>query len=281
MTNEISAYLVLAQKLTKEFQRIPCVEAIALGGSQIGGTLDKHSDIDLYIYASDVVPLISRQKIVKKLGASKADLNLTFWDPGDAWYDLETGIEVHVIYWDPAWIEEQLERVAINHQASMGYTTCIWRTVLNSKCLFDRHHWFAKIQEKYNRPYPEQLKQAIIAKNQPVLRSVIPSYYGQIKKAIDRRDLISINHRLTAFFASYFDVLFALSTLLNPGEKKLMAFTLAHCARLPMDFQQQVENILQSAAVGDGRLLEQLDDLMDGLDDLLADAGFDPASPSR
>ena len=280
MKNETSAYLALAQKVTDEFQRIPCVQAIVLGGSQTDdGTLDHHSDIDLYIYASEVVPLITRQNIVKKLGVSKADLNLTFWDLGDEWYDRETGIEVDIIYWDPAWIEAQLEQVVLHHQASLGYTTCFWRTVLNANCLFDRHGWFEKFQEKYNIPYPEQLKQAIIIKNHPVLRAVIPSYYGQIKKAIDRRDLISINHRLTAFFTSYFDVLFALNELLNPGEKKLMAFTLAQCTKLPVDFQQQVENSLQSAAVGEERLLLQLDELVDGLDDLLAEEGFEPASP--
>jgi hypothetical protein len=48
------------------------------------------------------------------------------------------GIEVDVIYWDTAWIEEQLERVIVRHQASMGYSTCFWNTITKAVPLFDR-----------------------------------------------------------------------------------------------------------------------------------------------
>jgi predicted nucleotidyltransferase len=260
----------LAEKIVAEFKCISSVEAVALGGSQTSGSLDRHSDIDLYVYTNKVIPLPARQAIVAKLGASKADLNLTYWDLGDEWFDLEMGIEVDVIYWAPAWIEAQLERVVVSHQASMGYTTCFWHTVLNSKPLFDRHGWFARLQDRYNVPYPEPLKQAIIAKNYPVLKAVIPSYYNQIKKAVERGDLISLNHRVAAFFASYFDVLFALNGVKHPGEKKVMGYVLAQCVNVPVGLEGMVTAVLQSAAVGDKKLLDQLDDLLAGLDRLLA-----------
>ncbi len=277
MNSKSSVYFILANKIVEQFKNIIFVEAIALGGSHASGSLDKHSDIDLYIYSKGIIPLSTRQAIVEELGASKADLDLTFWDLGDEWFDLETGIEVDIIYWDQLWIEDQLERILVSYQASMGYSTCFWHTVSNSQILFDRQGWFAKLQEKCNQPYPEQLKRAIIAKNHPVLRAVIPSYYVQIKKAIERRDLISINHRLTALLASYFDVLFALNAVMNPGEKKVLKFVLEQCSKVPMDLQRQLEGILQSAGTGDGVLLHQLDELLDGLDDLLAKEGFDPA----
>lgn len=277
MIKEPSKFDTLAKKLAHEFQRIPSVQAIALGGSQTGGMIDPHSDIDLYIYTNDVIPLTARQEIVAKLGASKADLNLTFWDVGDEWYHGDTGIEVDIMYWDPAWISAQLQRVLVEHQASMGYTTCFWRTVLQSEPLYDPRGWFAALQDDCKRPYPEALKRAIIARNHPVLRMVIPSYYGQIKKALDRSDGISINHRLAAFFASYFDVLFAINEILHPGEKKLLPFTLANCAKLPEAFNEQVHSALQSAADSNASLLDHLDGLVDGLDELLQLEGFDPA----
>ena len=277
MNKKASRHFVLANKIVEHFKVVTCVEAIALGGSQTSGKLDKHSDIDLYIYSNEVIPLSTRQSIVKKLGASKANLNLTFWDLGDEWLDLETGIEVDIIYWDQSWIEGQLERVLVSHQASMGYSTCFWHTILNSNLLFDRQGWFMKLQEKCRQPYPEQLKWAIIAKNHPVLRSVIPSYYVQIKKAIARRDLISINHRLAALFASYFDVLFAINEVMNPGEKRVLKFVLEQCSKVPIDFQSQVENVLQRAATADDMLLDQLNELLDSLDDLLTEEGIDPA----
>ncbi|WP_019613021.1 nucleotidyltransferase domain-containing protein [Psychromonas ossibalaenae] len=270
MSHGESVYLTLANKISEKFKAIECVEAIALGGSQTSGSLDKHSDIDLYIYSSETISLAARQEIVDKLGASKADLNLTFWDLGDQWFDLETGIEVDIIYWDKSWIEEQLQRLLISHQANMGYTTCFWQTVSDSKILFDRSGWFTQLQNKYKVSYPEPLKQAIISKNQPVLRDVIPSYYTQIKKALDRQDLLSINHRLAALFASYFDVLYAVNKVMNPGEKKVLNYVLQNCAKVPADLHNQVNKILQSAAVGDRILLNQLDELLDGLDNLLA-----------
>ncbi|MCB9078563.1 MAG: DUF4037 domain-containing protein [Anaerolineaceae bacterium] len=277
MDKNNSAQLVLANKIVEHFKVVSDVEAIALGGSQTSGSLDKHSDIDLYVYTHNIIPLSSRQLIVQKLGASQADLNLTFWDLGDEWFDLETGIEVDMIYWDRLWIEDQLERVLVAHQASMGYTTCFWHTVLNSKILFDRQDWLAKLQEKSSQPYPEPLKRAIIAKNHPVLRAVIPSYYAQIKKAIERHDLISINHRLAALLASYFDVLFAINEVSNPGEKKILKFVLDYCSKRPIGLQRQVEIVLQGAATADKVLLDQLDELLDSLDDLLIEEGIDPA----
>lgn len=267
----------LAVRVAEQFQSISSVETIALGGSQSSGRLDQHSDIDLYVYSKQMVPLDKRKEIVERLGASKADLNLTFWDTGDEWFDRETGIEVDVMYWHPIWIEEQLERVLNAHQASMGYTTCFWRTVKNSQIMYDRQGWFARLQEKSNRPYPVELKRAIVAKNHPVLRAVIPSYYGQIQKALKRHDLVSVNHRLAALFASYFDVLFALNEVLHPGEKKILAFVREQCSRIPANLERQIESVLHLAATGDHRLLQELDRMLDSLDELLLAEGFDPS----
>lgn len=271
-----SIYLELANKIADQFKTIATVEAIALGGSQTSGSLDNHSDIDLYVYANEVIPLSKRQEIVAQLGASKTDLNLTFWDLGDEWYDLDTGIEVDIIYWDPSWIEEQLDRVLITHQASMGYTTCFWHTILNSKTLFDRHGWFAHLQQKCAQPYPETLQRAIINKNHSVLRAVIPSYYGQIKKALERNDLISVNHRVAALFASYFDILFAMNKMLHPGEKKLLRFVLENCEKVPPNLEQHLEAIFKLAGTGDADLLHYLDSLLDAFDSVLVQKNLFP-----
>ena len=276
MNDKLSPHLTLANKIAAQFMVIPGVEAIALGGSTPNRSLDQQSDIDLYVYISKLVPLTARQAIVDRLGASEANLNLTFWDPGDQWFDLETGIEVDMIYWDQTWIEDQLASVLDRHQAGMGYSTCFWHTVLHSQILFDPGDWFAHLQEKSNQPYPAALRKAIIEKNHPVLKTAIPSYYGQIKKALARGDLISLNHRLAAFFASYFDILFALNEALHPGEKKIMAYVMNQCTKVPPDLKQQVAVCLRSAAAGETGLLAQLDLLLEGLETLMKEAGFEP-----
>jgi hypothetical protein len=252
------------------------VEGIALAGSQAAGTVDQDSDIDLYVYVTSVIPLADRIAVVERLGAARSDLNLQFWDLGDEWYDERTGIEVDVIYWDTSWIEGQLDQVLVEHQANTGYSTCHWYTVRNSSILYDRSGWLHRLQEKSLVPYPEPLRRAIIAKNHPILRRVIPSYLHQIQKALRRNDLVSVNHRVAALLASYFDVLFALNRLPNPGEKQLLKAASERCAKIPREMVDQVEGVLRALPLADQRLLGRIEELVDGLDQLLVEEGFDP-----
>ena len=70
------------------------------------------------------------------------------------------------------------------------------------------------------------------------------SYYDQIKKALKRNDIVSINHRIAAFLASYFDILFAKNEILNPGEKRLIKFAKDNCKNLPENFEENIINLL-------------------------------------
>ena len=268
----------LTRELARRFQAFSNVEAVAVGGSRAQGTGNRQSDIDLYVYAPTAIPLDARKALVAEMRASRADLNLQFWDLGVEWYDAATGIEVDVIYWDPAWIESELDRVWRRHQASMGYTTCHWYTVRHSRLLYDRRGWFRDLQQQSDRPYPEALREDIIAKNHAVLRRVIPSYVHQIGKASQRADLVSLNHRLAAFLASYFDVLFAINRVLHPGEKRLVDRAQALCTRLPVAMAAQIESVLRATCATDGSLVSRVNALVDNLDDLLRQEGFDPTT---
>jgi hypothetical protein len=268
----------LARDLARRFQEFSAVEAVAWGGSQASTAGDRLSDIDLYVYASAVVPLEARQALVAEMRAVRADLNLQFWDLGDEWYDADTGIEVDVIYWAPDWIESQLDRVWREHQVSLGYSTCFWHTIYHSRCLYDRHGWFEDLQQRSKQPYPEALRQAIIAKNHAVLRHVIPGYAHQIEKACQRKDQVSVNHRVAALLASYFDVVFALNGVLHPGEKRLIEWAQAHCAQLPIDMAKQITALLQAVCSLDESVMQRTSALLDSLDDLLRREGFDPAT---
>ena len=275
MNDQTSPHLSLAHRVADLFSAFPNVEAIALAGSQASGTVDRDSDIDLYVYTTSVIALSERVAIVEKLGATRSDLNLQFWDLGDEWYDAETGIEVDIMYWDTSWIEGQLDRVLVEHQASMGYSTCFWHTIRNSLVLYDKSGWLHMLKEKSAVPFPEALRRAIIAKNHPVLRRVIPSYLHQIEKAIRRSDLVSINHRVAALLASYFDVLFALNRIPNPGEKRLLKTASEFCTRVPGEMVSQVEAVLRAGCSADQSLVVRIEELLDGLDQLLLEEGFD------
>ncbi|HTE18437.1 MAG TPA: DUF4037 domain-containing protein, partial [Armatimonadota bacterium] len=90
----------------------------------------------------------------------------------------------------------------------------------------DSNGWYGRLQDGARQPYPEALKQAIIAKNHPILRRTLSSYLHQITRAAARDDVVSVQHRVTALLASYFDILFAVNELPHPGEKRQLRFAL-------------------------------------------------------
>ena len=277
MTQTISPSLALIHKIAHLFSALPQVEAVALAGSRTSTMHDASSDIDLYVYTRTDLPLAEREIIVKESGgASKASLGLPFWGLGDEWFDHVTGIEIDVVYFDTQWVENEIDRLLRSQQASLGYTTCLWHTVRNSQRLHDPHGWFQGMQTQCQQRYPDDLRCNIIALNHPVLRNVIPAYANQLKKAVQRADLVSINHRMAALLASYFDVLFAVNRVLHPGEKRLVAKALAQCESLPINMASDIEAALRASLTADPEFMTQLTWFLDHLDRWLEQEGFDP-----
>ena len=247
----------------------PEVNAIALGGSRTTGLASATSDIDLYVYARQDPPLARRRELFLPR-AVHLELDNRFWENGDEWTDRETGAVVDLMYRAPEWIDAALARVLDEHQCSVGYSTCLWHNVRTSKILFDRNGWFADLYAKAQQPYPAQLARAIIAKNYPLLRGANSSFPMQILRAVDREDVVSVNHRIAAFLASYFDVLFALNRMPHPGEKRLVE----HASQLllsPGSLCDDVNLVLRAATSRKRKtLLLLLDKLVDDLEPLLA-----------
>jgi hypothetical protein len=253
------------------------VEAIALGGSRGGGGVatDAASDIDLYVYTRGEIPLEDRRAILEAAGgATRADLDMRFWGPGDEWIHAPTGIHVDAIYFDAAWLEEKVDRVLVGHEASLGWTTCFWHTVRGSIPLEDRRGWFAALQARCAVEYPEELRRAVVALNHPVLRDVLPAWANQLAKAARRGDLVSVNHRLAGLLASYFDVLFAVNRVPHPGEKRLVEAAVGGCTRLPEGFPADLEDLLRTAPTDLAGLPGRVDRLLDRLDALLREEGL-------
>lgn len=270
--------LQLAKQIADCFASLSQVEAIAVAGScgSGPGTYDSASDVDLYVYTRSEIPLESRRTIVERTGgAIQSNFNLNYWGPGDLWVNAPTGIEMDLIYFDAIWMENQIARVVERHQASLGYTTCFWYTIRQSLSFFDSHGWLANLQQRCSVAYPEVLRQNIIAYNHPVLRGIITSYAAQIEKAVKRGDLVSINHRVAALFASYFDILFAVNRQLHPGEKQLIEFAVNNCPILPVNMETDMASILLLPTADISELPGRIAGLLDRLDEMLENEGLE------
>lgn len=242
--------LRLAQ-LARHFAELDSVMAVVLSGSRGSGGDDAQSDFDIYVYTSREIPVDFRRAL---LGA-RAEIDNRFWEPGDEAVD-DAGLKLDVMYRSPQWIEERLERMLVRYEASIGYTTCFWFNVLHSEPLWDRDGWFQRLRDRVNIAYPEELRHAIVAKNWPILRRSQSSYRRQIELALERDDAVSVQHRVTALLASFFDVWFALEREPHPGEKRLLG-------HLPREWALLVRGVLEARG---GDVLKEVDRLLDRLE---------------
>ena len=247
MTTDSSQALALAGRLAASYAAWPAVEAVALGGSRATGLADPGSDVDLYVYAAAEPPRLARAALVAAEGGREAEIGRSPFEPGDEWADGGTGLGVDVMFRTPAFIEDELDRVLVRHEARAGYSTCLWHNVLTSRPLFDRRGLYAALQARAGASYPEPLRRAVVARNLPLLQSARSSFGHQLARAEARGDGVAVNHRSAAFLASAFDVLFALNRAPHPGEKRILAHLRGVGLLLPPGLDAQVAALLSAA----------------------------------
>ncbi len=251
--------------LIHDLSNIEEIEAILLGGSHGSGTAESDSDYDIYVYSFTEIPLVKRKKVLSR-HFKIIEWDNRYWETEDDGILFSNSIPVDIIYRSIEWLDDILHSIVIDNIAWIGYTTCLWYNLINSIILFDRNGKLTELQKKYQIPYPDKLSQNIIKKNRDLLKGKLPSYYDQIKKAIHRNDLISIQHRLTAFFSSYFDILFALNRQLHPGEKKMVEKVKALCSIIPNNFEQHIQQLLHYSNFSSENLLTVLENCIEELD---------------
>jgi hypothetical protein len=117
-------------------------------------------------------------------------------------------------------------------------------------------------------PYPAELRLNIIEANFAYLSSHPFSFRNQLAKAIDRSDAVSIEHRVTSWLSSYFDVLFAINSVPHPGEKDLLDRVNQECKFVPEGFQSAMHQLLAGTA-NTHTVLTVMDQLVERLRDLL------------
>lgn len=233
--------MIDVNELFREFGMLPQVEAIALGGSRSTGRNDEKSDYDVYIYITGSIAEEDRKNILKKY-CQYMEIGNSFWELEDD-VTLKDGIDMDVIYRDMASFESMVSKVVTDCVPQNGYTTCMWHNLITSRILLDKSGKLKLLQERFKIPYPEKLKENIISNNLKLLSGMLPSFDTQIQKAENRADFVSVNHRVTEFLASYFDIIFALNEMPHPGEKRMQSICAKECKLLPNNFDANLNRL--------------------------------------
>lgn len=230
--------------LFEELGKIPQVEAIALGGSRATGRNDEKSDYDVYVYITASIEENQRKVILSKY-CRYMEIGNAFWELEDD-VTLNDGIDMDIIYRDMDDFENMVASVVMECNAWNGYTTCMWHNLITAQIVFDKNGKLYDLQKKYRIPYPKKLKENIISKNMKLLNGMLPSFDMQIKKSEDRGDFVSVNHRVTEFLASYFDIIFALNEMTHPGEKRMQSICTDECKVLPNNFDENLNRLFNA-----------------------------------
>ena len=216
-------------ELIKKFSMLDDVSGIAVGGSYAAKTSDINSDIDIYIFVKKDIPLEFRYNFIKNI-SSKYETGCEYFGRGDEFYYDKIKKQIDLMYFNINWFTSIVNDVWIKHIPSNGYTTAFLYTLKNLEIKYDETGYIKELKTLISSAYPENLKNNIIKRNLMLLcDKPFASYYDQIEKAVKRKDYTSINHRISAFLASYFDIIFAKNELLHPGEKRLTEYAKIFC----------------------------------------------------
>ena len=257
----------MVSQLFSELSALPQVEAIALGGSRAGTHYDERSDYDIYLYCTAPVPEVCRRELLQKY-CDHMELGNHFWEYEDN-CTLKNGIDIDILYRDlDAFIKEVSEVAELCHSRN-GYTTCMWHNLRTCRILYDKSGRLAAAKKRFDIPYPSELKKNIIDRNRKLLRGSLPAYEMQILKAAERRDPVCVNHRISAFLESYFDLLFALNEQTHPGEKRLIQLCRQMCPLLPQDFEENLMLLLRHMFTEPEKLDADLDRILRELTKIL------------
>lgn len=232
------------EEILNQYIDLQEVEAVAIGGSTTAKTSDMNSDIDIYVFSKTDIPLEARENIIKPI-SSKYEAGCEYFGAGDEYWVDKLNKQLDVMYWNIDWFESVVNNTWVKCYPQNGYTTCFLYTLKNFNIIYDKNNWLHNLQKVIDTPYPKALKDNIVKRNLMLMKDKpFASYYEQIKKAVERKDVVSINHRISAFIASYFDIIFALNEQLHPGEKRLIQFAKNNCKILPKKFEINLSRLL-------------------------------------
>ena len=248
----------ILQEIAQSYSKLEQVYAVVLSGSRTSNQNDEMSDYDIYVYSDAEIPVEFRTELAKKY-SDDYEIDNRYFETGDEWNLRESNTGLDFMFRCKNWITDTVDNIYCKHMASNGYSTCFLHNIKTSQILYDKDNWFLNLQNKVNGPYPEELKNNIIKRNIMLISDKKnASYFDQIKLAVKRNDPVSVNHRIAAFMASYFDIIFALNKVYHPGEKRMIKYAKKHCIILPDKFEENINKLFKAEDKDKTAILETI-----------------------
>lgn len=236
---------------------------IALGGAHAKGVADAASDVDLYVFARQVLTNDERTRLCAELSGARAIVSWGEIEPfSQAGTDFYLG--PHKV---ECWLRnaDHMAATIADCQAGVIRHDLVTWTVMgfyNHCALSDLNKmipledpngllagWQAEVRE-----YPPKLRAAIIAQHLRAAR-FWPGNFHYLS-AVERCDVIYVTGIVQQVVTNLIQVVFALNRTYFPGEKKLHA-ALDHLAFKPAGFTGRIERLMFPRAEPDVAYLRQ------------------------
>lgn len=223
---------------------------IALGGAHAKGVADAESDVDVYLFARDVLPTSERAQLCQMYPQVES---VTSW--GEDTPFIQGGTD---FYFDGRKVEcwlrntDHISGIITECQAGIVKHDLVTWTVAgfyNHCTLSDLHHmlpvddtsgilarWQSQVSE-----YPPLLRQAIITRHMQAAKFWPQNFH--YRSAVERQDIIYITGIVQQVIHNLIQVIFALNRSYFPGDKKL-ALSLSHLEIQPTRFSQRVTQLM-------------------------------------
>jgi hypothetical protein len=241
---------------------------IALGGAHAKGVDDAESDVDLYVFARQVLPVPDRDRLCQAFSENIREI--TSWSDGSG-LDGEPFVQGGTdFYYQGQKVEiwfrglEYISGVIADCQAGSIRRDLVTWTVMGffNYCTLSDLYQMAPVDEPQGvlarwktevSAYPPAMKQQIIQEYLSAAKFWPENFH--YRTAITRCDILYTTGIVQQVVHNLIQVVFALNEVYFPGEKKL-EIALDHLTVKPRDFTRRVQALVFPAARPTHELLE-------------------------
>jgi hypothetical protein len=254
-------------RLVPAVSAITGVVALSLGGSSGSKLSDHESDLDVYVFWMPPLPSSAERSAQLAAVADDGSLRVDVHSWGLEDHLHVGGTKIELVYTHLGDLQAHIERAYGEGLRDEGYTTSLLHTVASGQPLHDPGGVLTAIRARLRAEFPDPTRRYVLRYHPPLLRF----YLAHIAQAQRRGDLLFVQHRRYTVQMMFFNMLFALNRVYNPGEKRL----LTHVDRCAIQPPRTGERWLATTRLtaDDPSLPAELESLVDNLITLIEQDG--------